>query len=176
MKDKRTLIGFFPTDHNIRIFLPISAEESVIDRVKKWLSAWFNGAVTYTANATWQQQDGTETATQTRVVETHGSDAQFQEHREELSSLLFDLQTIFGSGAMVVLDIDNALQHPEPQHVYSTESAAEYLGLSVPSVKNHVHNVGDLHPLKIGSALAFTRSELDRFKSTPRPKPGRKKK
>jgi hypothetical protein len=47
--------------------------------------------------------------------------------------------------------------------------AAAYLGLSVASVKYHVHTAGDLHGIKVGPALAFTQEELDRFQAEKRP-------
>jgi hypothetical protein len=75
-----------------------------------------------------------------------------------------------------VVETNNQQEMAAAVGTFSTEQAAEYLGLSVPSVKHHVHNVGDLRPAgKIGAALIFTKAELDRFKAAPRPTRGRPK-
>ena len=58
--------------------------------------------------------------------------------------------------------------------LYGTKEAAEYLGLSVPTIKYHVKQ-GNLTGQKVGHSLVFTRAELDRFKREKRP-PHRPKK
>ena len=59
--------------------------------------------------------------------------------------------------------------------LFSTAQAAEYLGLSVSSMKYHLYSAGDLTAdIKVGQALLFTRETLDRFSENKRP-PGRPK-
>lgn len=53
--------------------------------------------------------------------------------------------------------------------LYSTEQAADFLGLAVPTVKYHVKK-GTLTPVVVAGRWVFTEEELERFKSTPRPK------
>jgi len=63
----------------------------------------------------------------------------------------------------------------DESELYGTNEAAEYLGITVPTVKHHVHIVGDLVPdKKIGQALIFTRTTLDTFNANKR-RPGRPK-
>lgn len=57
--------------------------------------------------------------------------------------------------------------------LYSTAQAADYLGLTVSSMKYHLYTAGDLAAdIKVGQALLFTRETLDRFAEVKRP-PGR---
>ena len=57
--------------------------------------------------------------------------------------------------------------------LFSTAQAAEYLSLSVSSMKYHLYSAGDLAAdIKVGQALLFTRETLDRFSENKRP-PGR---
>lgn len=56
--------------------------------------------------------------------------------------------------------------------LYSTQEAAEYLGVSVSDIKHHVYTAHTLHPTRIGHSLVFTQDELDRFNREKR-KPGR---
>ena len=59
--------------------------------------------------------------------------------------------------------------------LFSTAQAAEYLGLSVSSMKYHLYSANDLAAdIKVGQALLFTRETLDRFAENKRP-PGRPK-
>ncbi|NIV38007.1 MAG: helix-turn-helix domain-containing protein [Anaerolineae bacterium] len=56
---------------------------------------------------------------------------------------------------------------------FSTEEAAEYLGLAVATVKYHIYESKALAPdATIGRTLMFTRDTLDQFQATRR-KPGR---
>ena len=57
-------------------------------------------------------------------------------------------------------------------NLMSTREAAAYLGMPVATLKWHVVK-GHITPRKIGRTLIFTRAQLDAFRSTPRPKPGR---
>lgn len=52
--------------------------------------------------------------------------------------------------------------------LYGTREAAEYLGLSVPTVKYHVKQ-GNLKKVLVGHSLVFTKVELDRFRKEKRP-------
>ncbi|MBN1430461.1 MAG: hypothetical protein JXB07_18975 [Anaerolineae bacterium] len=56
--------------------------------------------------------------------------------------------------------------------LFSTEKAAEYLGLKMPLMKYHIHKSKRLKGQKVGHSLVFTQNELDQFKATER-KPGR---
>ena len=58
--------------------------------------------------------------------------------------------------------------------LYSTQQAADYLGLSLSALKYHIHVAGNLHPAKVGNSLVFTQEQLDQFQSTRR-SPGRPK-
>ena len=59
-------------------------------------------------------------------------------------------------------------------NLYSTQEAAEYLGLSLSAIKDHVHAAGNLQPQKVGNSLVFTQEQLDQFQATRR-SPGRPK-
>lgn len=59
--------------------------------------------------------------------------------------------------------------------LFSTTEAAEYLGLSVPAVKYHIHKAKDLKGQLVGNSLVFTKDQLDQFKLVRRPQ-GRPKK
>jgi hypothetical protein len=178
MSEIRKLVGIFSTDHTVRILLPVTAEDQA-PAVRAQLAAWFSGGVVYRAAAEWTTEAGATEAGTLLVVETHGNDHQLGAHREELHNYVEGLRAQYGEE--VVLDINNAaspvsLGRPqEVVQIYSTEQAAEYLGLSVASIKHHVHDVKDLYPVKVGSALTFTREELDRFRDTPRRGAGRPK-
>ena len=57
--------------------------------------------------------------------------------------------------------------------LFSTEQAAEYLGLSVATVKYHIYESATLRAdAKVGRTLVFTRETLDAFAASKR-KPGR---
>jgi excisionase family DNA binding protein len=56
--------------------------------------------------------------------------------------------------------------------LFSTEEAAEYLGISVAALKYHVHVAGNIDPMKIGRSLVFTKEQLDTFQEEKRA-PGR---
>jgi hypothetical protein len=64
----------------------------------------------------------------------------------------------------------------EPEKdLFSTAEAARYLGLSLATVKYHIHTMGNLKPdAKVGPALVFRRTTLDRFLKEKRG-PGRPK-
>ena len=53
--------------------------------------------------------------------------------------------------------------------LYSTSEASVYLGLSVSTVKHHVHTVGDLKGQLVGKTLVFSQDELEKFKLIKRP-------
>jgi excisionase family DNA binding protein len=117
---------------------------------------------------------GNEEITETMlVVETHATDEQLIAHRDELEHLAKQLAAIMGVEEIIV-ELNNRNQpvtvETPPQRVYSTEQAAEYLGVSVPTVKHHVHNLKDLAGDKVGPTLYFTQDELDRFKAQRRPR------
>ncbi len=54
------------------------------------------------------------------------------------------------------------------KNLYSTKEAAEYLDLTVATLKYHVHKAGNITPRKIGNSFVFTRAQLDQFKSQRR--------
>jgi hypothetical protein len=56
--------------------------------------------------------------------------------------------------------------------LFSTEKAAEYLGIKMPLMKYHIHKSKRLKGQKVGNSLVFTQDELDQFKKIER-KPGR---
>lgn len=58
--------------------------------------------------------------------------------------------------------------------IYSTQEAADFLGLSLSAVKKHVHQ-GHLVPRLIGRTYIFTRAQLEEFQRNRRP-PGRPRK
>jgi hypothetical protein len=65
---------------------------------------------------------------------------------------------------------------PPDKDLFSTAEAARYLGLSLATVKYHVHSMGNLKPdAKVGPTLVFRRATLDRFLREKRG-PGRPKK
>lgn len=56
--------------------------------------------------------------------------------------------------------------------LYTTEEAAEYLGLTLDGIKKHIHRVEPdrrLRGIERGGVLVFTREALDAFNSTRRP-------
>lgn len=53
--------------------------------------------------------------------------------------------------------------------LYSTKTAAEYLGLTESALKYHVYQGGNIKPQKIGHSLVFTQAQLDEFQSNRRP-------
>jgi excisionase family DNA binding protein len=57
---------------------------------------------------------------------------------------------------------------------FSTAEAARLLGIKETSIRMSVHR-GSLVPIKIGQALVFSKSELDRYKREVKGKPGPKK-
>ncbi len=52
---------------------------------------------------------------------------------------------------------------------FSTNEAAEYLDLAVPTVKYHLYRSKRLNGQMIGNSLMFTRDQLDEFKVVRRP-------
>ncbi|MFA5420335.1 MAG: helix-turn-helix domain-containing protein [Bacteroidales bacterium] len=60
--------------------------------------------------------------------------------------------------------------------LFGIRAASEYLGIPVPTLKDHIYKQKDIFPERIGNSLVFTKSELDRFCSEPRRKAGRPKK
>lgn len=58
--------------------------------------------------------------------------------------------------------------------IFSTVEAAEYLGVSVPTVKYHLYVAKDLEPdTELGGRLVFTKATLDHFNEHVRREPGR---
>ena len=57
---------------------------------------------------------------------------------------------------------------------FSTAEAAKLLGIKESSIRMSVFR-GSLTPIKIGQALVFSKSELDRYKREVKGKPGPKK-
>jgi len=55
------------------------------------------------------------------------------------------------------------------KQVFSTKEAAEYLNLSVASVKYHLYHAKDLKGEPFGNSLMFTKEDLDHFKVNKRP-------
>lgn len=171
MKKDLQLIRVFPIDHTIRVFLPVDNADQE-EETRRHLAEWFNGAVTYHANVTIKGDDDCEHVACVTIVETHTDDEKWQAHRADLCTWVEELRQQLDP-QLVLLDIDNAICPPEP--LYTVDEAAEFLGLSVPSIRYHVNTVGDLHPAKRDPFLIFTRSELNRFKATPRHRAGRPK-
>lgn len=58
--------------------------------------------------------------------------------------------------------------------LYSTQQAAQYLGLSLSALKYHIYEK-HVEPQMIGNSLVFTQAQLDDFQKT-RGSPGRPKK
>lgn len=57
---------------------------------------------------------------------------------------------------------------------YTTAEAAEYLGVSLDTMKTYVHRRKLLKPVrKVGRTLIFAQAELDRFQEMDHPGPGR---
>lgn len=54
---------------------------------------------------------------------------------------------------------------------YTVKQAAEYLGVSIPTVKNHIHNTGRIAYQLWNGRVAITQQALDDFKADP-PKRG----
>lgn len=53
--------------------------------------------------------------------------------------------------------------------LYDSHEAARYLGISINTLKYHVHTMGNLAPAKIiGHSMVFTKEQLDEFKRTKR--------
>jgi excisionase family DNA binding protein len=54
--------------------------------------------------------------------------------------------------------------------LFTVREAAQYLGVSVRTIKYHIYESGDLAPdLQVGKTLVFRRETLDRFKRSRRP-------
>lgn len=67
---------------------------------------------------------------------------------------------------------------PQCKHettIYSTQDAADYLGLGVPALKYHIYTSKNIRGQLVGHTLMFVREELDRFLSVRRG-PGRLRK
>ncbi len=171
MQKGSELIGVFPIDHNIRVLLPNGAEDTDAGAlVKARLQEWFRGVVTYHATATWQE-DGQESEETLTVMETHATDAQLTEHREDMQTLVATTEEQLG---FALLDVNNRLYGAPSSRPLTTEEAAAYLGVTVATVKYHVYSSGKLRPVKAGHDLAFTHEELDRYKASRRARGGRK--
>ena len=169
------LIGIFPIDLTVQIMLPDGTAADVVEACRQRLAEWFNhGSVAYPVTATWTDEDGSEETREMLVVETHAGNAQLDAHGDALHAFVEDLRTRLGLDIAVRIGPLAPPVPPAPQ-VFSIQEAADYLGLSVASVKHHIYKVGDLHPDKTDPAVIFTRFELDRFKATPRPGPGPRK-
>ncbi len=52
---------------------------------------------------------------------------------------------------------------------FSTNEAAKYLSLSIPTIKYHLYKSKKLSAQMFGNSLMFTRGQLDEFKVIPRP-------
>ena len=52
--------------------------------------------------------------------------------------------------------------------LYSTKTAAAYIGISVSAMKYHIHVAENIVPLKVGNSLVFTQAQLDEFKANRR--------
>jgi len=61
------------------------------------------------------------------------------------------------------------------QKLYSTQEAADYLGISLSTFKYHIHIAKNIKPQKVGRSLVFTQDQLDDFSINRRPQ-GRPKK
>jgi excisionase family DNA binding protein len=172
---EKRLIGLFPAGHVIRIFLPMGSGTNAEEFTKDTLAGMFNGAVSYPATLGYDRNGRRESETVT-VVETHANDAQLREHQDKLDELHRHLERELG--VEILLDVNGRnlpLQvEAPPVRVYSTEQAAEYLGVSIDTIKTHVHRMKDLQAEKVGPALYFTQEELDRFKATRPRRRGKK--
>lgn len=54
------------------------------------------------------------------------------------------------------------------KRVFSTKEAANYLGVSIRTMKYHIHTGKNLHGTLIGHSLIFTQEELDAFQRNRR--------
>src|SRR5262249_44820780 len=71
--------------------------------------------------------------------------------------------------------IDSAETQEElDTELYSTEQAAEYLNISVATVRYHIQR-GNLTPMHVGNSFVFSKEQLDDFAASKR-KPGRQPK
>ena len=55
------------------------------------------------------------------------------------------------------------------EQFFSTNEAAKYLDLSIPTIKYHLYRSKKLSGQMFGNSLMFTRDQLDKFEATPRP-------
>lgn len=55
------------------------------------------------------------------------------------------------------------------KQVFSTKEAAEYLKLSIASIRYHLYHTKDLKGEPFGNSLMFTKETLDQFKINKRP-------
>lgn len=53
--------------------------------------------------------------------------------------------------------------------LFSTQEAAQYLGITASGLKYHVYNSGQLKGQMVGNSLVFTQEELDLFKQNRQP-------
>ena len=58
--------------------------------------------------------------------------------------------------------------------LFSTKQAARYLGISVATMKYHIHVGKNIKPQIVGHGAVFTLEQLDEFKRNRR-KPGQRK-
>lgn len=55
------------------------------------------------------------------------------------------------------------------EQLFSTKEAAEYLGVSVSTVRYHIYEIKTLKGQRVGNSLVFTKEVLDEFKKNKRP-------
>jgi hypothetical protein len=53
--------------------------------------------------------------------------------------------------------------------LYSTQEAADYVGLSLQAMKYHVYIAKNITGQLVGNSRVFTQDELDQFKAEKRP-------
>src|SRR5205823_7593748 len=65
------------------------------------------------------------------------------------------------ASALTAIDGANTQEELDTE-LYSTEQAAEYLKLSVATVRYHISQ-GNLKPMTVGNSFVFSRQQLDEF-------------
>lgn len=90
--------------------------------------------------------------------------------RDECLSAAEVLQGALEMMAASVRQPDPITQEVDLSDLYSTQQAADYLGIALPTLKHHVKR-GNIIPTKIGKTLVFTQEQLDEFKAVER-RPG----
>lgn len=165
------VIGMFPIDHSIRLYLPGSVPQEMVLTTRQQLAGWFNGAMSYRAQIARMTDAGPVTDSYI-VIETYGDDEQVAQHRQDLEGLRDVLAAQLQRD--VAIEYNNQLQTTSTK-VYSTEEAAEYLGVTVTTIKKHVYVLKDLSGTVKGNSLVFSQEDLDRYRNTRR-QAGRPKK